>query len=204
MTKGPILITSFQPWRAHQRSNSSDDLMADLWMSDRLPTDTIWRRQVAVSFDLAPIQVISEIYQKRPRVVICCGMAENRAVLSLEAQAKVQAQVQAKSQAQVQAKSQAKSQTEQLAPGHCHRLKTAINLLDLLTGTYLSEVSQDAGRYVCNHLYYRVLRFVNNQNFSPDFKTVALFVHVPVLTPENKRLILHDFCAIAARLADIY
>ncbi len=188
MKKGPILITSFQPWRAHQRSNSSDDLMAELWLSDRLPTDTIWRRQVAVSFELAPMQVISEIYQKRPRVVICCGMAENRAALSLEAQAK----------------SQVKSQSEQLAPGHYHRLKTAINLLDLLTGTYLSEVSQDAGRYVCNYLYYRVLRFVNNKDFSPDFKTVALFVHVPVLTSDNRRLILHDFCAIAVRLADIY
>lgn len=194
MKKGPILITSFQPWRAHQRSNSSDDLMADLWMSDRLPTNTIWRRQVAVSFELAPMQVISEIYQKRPRIVICCGMAENRAALSLEAQAKAQVKVQ---------KAQ-KVQTEQLAPGHDHRLKTAINLLDLLTGTYLSEVSQDAGRYVCNHLYYQVLKVVNNQDFSPDFKTVALFVHVPVLTPENRRLILHDFCTITARLADIY
>ncbi len=184
MQKGPILITSFQPWRAHQCSNSSDDLIAELWSSDRLPTDTLWLRQVAVSFELAPIQMISEIYRKRPRIVICCGMAENRAALSLEAQAK--------------------AQTEPLTPVNCHRLESAIDPSNLLTGTYLSEMSQDAGRYVCNHLYYRVLRFVNNKNFSPDFKTVALFVHVPVLTAENRRLITHDFGVITARLADIY
>ncbi len=184
MQKGPILITSFRSWRAHQRSNSSDDLIAALWSSDRLPTDTIWLRQVAVNFELAPIQVISEIYRKRPRIVICCGMAEKRAALSLEAQAK--------------------AQIDQPDPGNCHRLKTAIDLSTLLTSTYLSEVSQDAGHYVCNHLYYRVLRFVNNKNFSPDLKTVALFVHVPVLTAENRRFVLHDFGMITARLADIY
>lgn len=168
MKTGPLLITTFQPWRAHQRSNSSDDLVADLHSQKRLPADAIWLRQVPVSFQLAPLRVISEIYRLRPRAVICCGMAEGRAYLSLEQQAKGR-----------------------------RVLQTSVNLSALLMGTTLSEVSDDAGWYVCNHLYYSVLAFIEQLNL----ETQGLFVHIPTLSPPSKALILNDFERIAARLS---
>ena len=130
MAQVPLLLTSFQPWRAHQHSNSSDDLLLALHQQGRLPASSRWLRNVPVSFELAPIRVISEVYYWRPRVVICCGMAENRAHLSLE----------------------------QLAVKKSDTLSTDIDLQPLLQRTQLSEVSYDAGRYVCNHLYYHVLQ----------------------------------------------
>ena len=168
MKTGPLLITSFQPWRAHQRSNSSDDLIANLHRQKRLPAGAIWLRQVPVSFQLAPLRVISEIYRLRPRTVICCGMAEGRACLSLERQAKGE-----------------------------RVLQTSVDLSALLVGTTLSEVSDDAGWYVCNHLYYSVLAFIEQLNL----ETQGLFVHIPTLSPPSKALILDDFVHIATRLS---
>jgi pyroglutamyl-peptidase len=175
MRNGPVLITSFRPWRVHQRSNSSHDLVAELYASkNRLPADTVWLPQVPVSFELAPIRVINKIGWLRPRVVICCGMAENRAVLSIERQAK-----------------------RSLSQGPLLSLQTSAAVGSLLSGTRLSEISEDAGSYVCNHLYYSVLKFIDQANWP----TVAIFIHIPLLSAANKKLILDDFVAIAAQLA---
>ncbi len=174
MRNGPVLITSFRTWRVHQRSNSSHDLVADLHTSGRLPADSVWLSQVPVSFAIAPIQVITEVARLRPRVVICCGMAENRPLLSIERQAKV---------------------PRQSLPTAV--LKTSAKVSALLRGTVLSEISDDAGNYVCNHLYYSVLKFIDQVNWP----TVAIFIHVPLLNLANKKLILDDFVAIATQLS---
>lgn len=162
------MITSFPPWRAHQRSNSSDDLIAELHSLGKLPAGTEWLRQVPVSFQLAPTQVIGEIQRLRPRLVICCGMAEERSCLSLERQAR----------------------------GDSHTHQTSLDLSALIAETTLTEISDDAGSFVCNHLYYSVLDFIDRA----DWDMTAVFVHVPVLTLENRAVILEDFEAIAQKL----
>ena len=164
-------MTSFQPWQTHQRSNSSDDLIAELHRAGKLPADTHLLRQVPVSFQLAPAQVISEIQRLRPRLIICCGMAESRSYLSLERQAKAAGQT----------------------------LQTSMDLSALMAETTLTEISEDAGTYVCNHLYYSVLDFIEQA----DWPVAGLFVHVPVLNRENKPLVLRDFVAIAQKMSQL-
>lgn len=172
MSPGPILITSFQPWRAHQKSNSSDDLMRAMVASGNLPADVVWLRQVPVHFELASVRVISEMQRLRPRGVICCGMAESRACLSIERQAK-----------------------GPCSSGH-KTLKTSANVSALITGTVLSEISDDAGSYVCDRLYYDVLQFVEKASW----QTTAIFVHIPVLNPENQSFMLSDFTNVVKKL----
>ncbi|MEL7333791.1 MAG: peptidase C15 [Cyanobacteria bacterium J06560_2] len=169
MAPGPLLITSFQPWRSHQLSNSSDDLIAALQSDNRLPEDCIWSRNVPVSFELAPIRVISEVCKYRPRAVVCCGMAERRAYLSVERQA--------------------------VRGENC--LITSANVTRLLQKTQLSVVSEDAGSYVCNALYYSVLESIERYKLP----TAAIFVHVPILSAERKRPVLEDFMEIVSALA---
>lgn len=169
MKTGPVLITSFQTWRSDQRSNSSDDLIAELHALGKLPADAHWLRQVPVSFQRAPTQVIGEIDRLRPRLIICCGMAENRSYLSVERWAKRGDQA----------------------------LETSVNLSSLIADTTVTEISGDAGDYVCNHLYYYVLDFISRA----DWQMVGLFVHVPILSEENKRFILKDFGAIAEKMS---
>ena len=175
MKNGPVLITSFRPWQVHQRSNSSDDLVAELHESGRLPADAVWLRQVPVSFALAPVHVINEIGRLRPRVVICCGMAEKRPHLSIERQA-----------------------IEYSLKGPLRSLQTSVNVSALLAGTLLSEVSDDAGSYVCNHLYYSVLKFIDEASW----ETVGVFIHIPVLSRENRGPIISDFIRIVSKLAE--
>jgi len=173
MTLGPVLITSFRPWRSHQLSNSSDDLLIELQRQGQLPFDSVWIRNLPVSFELAPIRVISELYRHRPRAIVCCGMAEKRACLSIEKQAR------------------------KIVDGiDSHILTTATDVNHLIADTCLSEVSDDAGKYVCNHLYYSVLENISTQSWS----STAIFAHIPRLSTENKAYILRDFSTILARL----
>ncbi|MEL6469569.1 MAG: peptidase C15 [Cyanobacteria bacterium J06623_4] len=168
MTLAPLLITTFQPWRAHQPSNSSDDLVATLAAQGRLPNNSVLLRRVPVSFDIAPIRVLSEIHRIRPHAVICCGMAEKRPYLSLEQRAK----------------------------GVHRHLQTTVDLPALLEGTVLSQISYDAGTYVCNHLYYKVLESVS-QSQRP---IGVIFAHIPPLNPDSTPFVLDDFCRISANL----
>lgn len=115
--------------------------------SDQLPQHTIWLSQLPVNFKIAPIRVLNAMYLLYPRAIICCGMAESRAYLSLEQQAK----------------------------GPLHNLQTLFDLPHLLAETQLTKISDDAGSYVCNTLYYQVLKTIQDNSLAIP----CLFIHVP-------------------------
>ncbi|MBT9317429.1 peptidase C15 [Leptothoe spongobia TAU-MAC 1115] len=160
----PILITSFRPWKAHQGLNSSDVLLTQV--AAKLPDNVICLRWLPVNFDLAPMQVMSHIVQYLPKVVICCGMAENRKTLTVE----------------------------QWGTYKDQRLATPIDLQTLIQKTIYTHISYDAGDFVCNRLYYRVLHHLQHQS------AAALFVHVPVITPANQAVLEFDFLKIVDHL----
>lgn len=176
VSKAPILMTSFRPWRSHQVSNSSDDLLAEAFaqLPNEIAQEIVWLRNVPVNFQMAPIRVMGEIYRRRPRLVICLGMAEKRDRLTLEQQAK----------------------GAQPAKGKSPVLSTPINLPALLAGTLISDISYDAGNYVCNHLYYSILESFNKASLQSS----VLFIHVPILKADNKQFIIQDFLKICSRL----
>ncbi len=166
-----LLLTSFAPWRAHQLSNSSDDLIDQLQAHDQIPVGTELLRRLPVHFQLAPCQVIAAMVKVRPAIVVCCGMAETRSQLTLE----------------------------HYGRSGPTRLATALDLSHLAIGTQWTTCSDDAGDYVCNHLYFEVLHYIQRQNLS----TQCLFVHVPVLTPDNQTVLRQDFALILQRLQAI-
>lgn len=163
-----LLLTSFTTWRAHQRSNTSDDLIVLLQSRNALPKNTVLLRQLPVNFQLAPTKVMDEIIKTSPEIVVCCGMAEQRSLLTLERYGRNQQ----------------------------HQLETGLNLPNLKLGTRWTNISHDAGSYVCNHLYYQLLKYLKGQ----DHPTQGLFVHVPLLTEQNRELVAHDFELILSRL----
>lgn len=165
----PILITSFAPWKAYQPSNSSDDLLLRLQQQRRLPANAVLMRQIPVNFHLAPCQVLAKLVELRPAVLVCCGMAENRQRLSLELNGCCGDQVR----------------------------QTSLNLPSLLRDTRLTEISHCAGTYVCNHLYYKVLDFIEQTRFP----TQAVFLHIPRLNALNQAFIAADSALILRRLS---
>jgi len=156
-----ILLTSFTIWLDHHRSNSSDDLIE--MVLDRAPTNCHFLRQLPVDFELAPKIAIAKINEIQPDIIIWCGMAESRQKLSIESNGKFQSEI----------------------------LRSSFDLEQLMESTTITEISHDAGNFVCNYLYYQVLKHCDQQ---------CLFVHVPVLTSENQDAIVEDFLSILERV----
>lgn len=163
-----LLITSFAPWLAHQRANSSDQLVAELAQMPDLADSVAVFRQLPVNLPVARSLTIAQFQQVRPRILLCCGMAESRSELNLEAQAVWPDAVRGESV-----------------------LKTRLDVEQLATSLPHTVVSRDAGRFVCNSLYHAMLNYVSSY---PDCD--ALFLHVPLLTPQNRTSLIQAFRAL--------
>ncbi|WP_448561018.1 peptidase C15 [Trichothermofontia sp.] len=195
-----LLLTSFATWKAEQTSNASDDLLEILLQNNWLQDSHHLLRQVPVDFDLGPAQVIAKVETVQPDIVVCCGMAEDRDELNIETQA-----VSRESEARV--------------------LTTTIDCSKLLPELRRTRLSQDAGRFVCNHLYYSVLHYLRTSPapspwtsktaiaHTPPLPNTAevpvratshcIFIHVPILLPDNKDHIVSDFLTILHRLQSL-
>lgn len=154
-----LLLTSFATWLPEQLSNASDDLLLAL-MEEGLPPSVQVLRQLPVDFEEAPRQAIAAIQTLQPDGLICFGMAAERDRLSLERQAIWE------------------EETRQ----------TSLPLEALCADLPFTDVSDDAGQFVCNRLYYVLL-----DHFAQHYpEKTALFVHVPVFTEANRQAILQD------------
>ncbi len=163
-----FLLTSFDTWQPYQKSNSSDDLLARISQIKSLPYSISFLRKLPVDFQLAPNLAIAQINKLQPDTIICCGMAESRQKLTVESCACSPKEI----------------------------LKTAVNLEHLIAHLSTTQISHDAGKFVCEALYYEVLKHLADSQLS----TQCLFVHVPILTSENTPKIVADFLLILNRL----
>ncbi len=175
-----ILLTSFDIWLPHHTSNSSDDLLEELSKIDFLPSALYFLRQLPVNIEEASSRVISKIMELQPDVIICCGMAEKNQKLTIESQATFQA----------------------------NTLKTTVDLEKLLSGLIDTAISNDAGKFVCEGLYYSVLKELQTREIASkslnNNNSRCVFVHVPILTPDNLPVIVENFRLILQKLALLY
>jgi pyroglutamyl-peptidase len=76
-------------------------------------------------------------------------------------------------------------------------LKTRVDLEKLIAGLGSADISHNAGKFVCEGLYYEVLAHLLKERNNAR----CIFVHVPRLTQESRPKILADFLAIVHRIA---
>ncbi|NJM58821.1 MAG: peptidase C15 [Synechococcales cyanobacterium RU_4_20] len=127
-----ILITTFDTWQPHQVSNASDDLLLRLEDQKALPEGCRVLHRLPVCTETAYALIEAELGQASLDYVICCGVAESRYLLNLEAQAHREQEV----------------------------LQTPIALTELCSTRRelrRTEISYDAGQFVCNEIYYVLL-----------------------------------------------
>lgn len=172
--KKRFLLTSFEIWLPHQRSNSSDDLLMEVSKLDSRFHNFNLIRLLPVDIELASGRVLEKIAELQPDVIICCGMAESRLLLTVESQAR-----------------------KIFINGEENVLTTKVDLERLLLGTSSVEISHDCGKFVCEGLYYAVLNYLQ----SHYTHIPCIFVHVPILTAENLPVILADFLLIVDGMA---
>ncbi|MEM8720007.1 MAG: peptidase C15 [Cyanobacteria bacterium P01_G01_bin.39] len=168
--KPKILLTSFQTWLPHHKSNSSDDLLQLLPQQQDF-VSLHFLRQLPVDIQLATQLVISKIQTLEPNGIICCGMAEKRDKLTIESQA--------------------------ICDDRC--LYTLVNLTELIKQLSQTELSKDAGKFVCEGLYYQVLEYT--QSLTREIP--CIFVHVPKINKNNQAIIQQDFDLIIKYLAEL-
>ncbi|MBW4682523.1 MAG: peptidase C15 [Microcoleus vaginatus WJT46-NPBG5] len=164
-----ILLTSFETWLPHQVSNSSDDLLERVSQLDFLPSSLTFLRKLPVDFELAPALALAKIEELQPDVILCCGMAEGREKLTVESRAVCGDDT----------------------------LQTSVDLEKIISGLSVTEISHDAGKFVCEALYYSVLNYLCS---SSCFQSQCIFVHVPILRDENLEPILADFLSIIKKV----
>ncbi|PPS41571.1 peptidase C15 [Chroococcidiopsis sp. TS-821] len=169
-----ILLTSFTTWLPHQKSNSSDDLIAkidELYLTNstlQLPLLTVLRK-LPVDTQQASKIVISKITEIQPTAIICCGMAESRTQLTVESHAACGDVV----------------------------LRSPLDLEHLIAELSITQISHDAGKFVCEGLYFAVLDYITTQKLNSH----CLFVHVPILTEDNMQKVIKDFILIIQKMA---
>lgn len=156
-----ILLTSFTTWLPHQKSNASDDLLAEMQKEDANNISFSWLRKLPVNTPQASIFSINKIEEILPHTVICCGMAESRSLLTIESRADCGNKL----------------------------LSTSVDLEALIAKLNHTEISNEAGKFVCEGLYYNVLQHLQKRQLNCQ----AIFVHVPLLTKENSPQIKEDF-----------
>ncbi|HAG83662.1 MAG TPA: peptidase C15 [Cyanobacteria bacterium UBA12227] len=207
-----ILLTSFQTWLPHQRSNSSDDLvqtiLGEIDQFNSLSISLIGLRQLPVDVTQAVHLAIAKIEELQPDGIICCGMAERRTKLTVESCA-TSGYISSQNDLSLSYLSASKMLSFKRFPYgspepwqvdealEANLLQTSVNLEDLLTGLANTEISHDAGKFVCEGLYYQVLKYLHEYNLN----TSCIFVHVPVLTSDNLPILLAEFGIILHRIA---
>lgn len=163
-----VLLTSFSTWLPHQKSNSSDDLLHEVTKDNSFPASLIALRQLPVDIHQASQLVVERINQLNPNLIISCGMAEKRAILTVESQARKDN----------------------------HSIETWVKLDRLIAGLKMTNISHDAGKFVCEGLYYSLLKHLRDRHL----QIPCIFVHVPLLNSQNLLDIKADFSDIINRL----
>ncbi|HIK29216.1 MAG: peptidase C15 [Oscillatoriaceae bacterium SKW80] len=162
-----ILLTSFTTWLPHHKSNASDDLL-EIISQLYSGEQLIFLRKLPVDFQIAPKKVIAKLNQVQPDAIICCGMAESRDKLTVESR----------------------------AFNGLEMIKTTVNLDHLVAELKATDISDNAGGFVCERLYYETLKYIRDRLLT----TKCIFLHIPPLTPQNSEIITSDFLAIIRRL----
>lgn len=164
-----ILLTSFTTWLPHQLSNSSNDLLDEISKLNYISFSLNFIRWLPVDIEIASQAVITKINEIAPDIIICCGMAEGRHQLSIESNA---------------------------TRGNIV-MRTNVALEKLVDGVDRFNISHDAGKFVCEGLYYSVLNYI----FEQKLNISCIFVHVPILNENNLAAIVEDFGLILQRIA---
>lgn len=170
LNKPQILLTSFQTWLPHQLSNSSDELLKTIEPNQIDYARLTFVRQLPVNIEQAANIVINRIKTIQLDGIICCGMAESRQQLTIE--------------------SNACCENSQIF--------TSLDLDSLVSRLSNTSISYDAGKFVCEGLYYRALEYCQ----TIEFALPCLFVHVPILHSDNLAIIQHDFQIILKYISE--
>ena len=169
-----ILITGFEPYGGETINASWEAARAlDGWRSGDLVARAL---MLPVAYDACVAEFADAVEHLKPDGVLLTGQAARRAVVSVERFAHSGASAtQADNRGVVRGRAAEEERIRLKATISAAKIARAIRASGIP-----SRLSTNAGDYVCNHLYYGVLKHLGA--VSP--RTPAVFVHLPA-TPDQ-------------------
>ncbi len=170
-----LLLTAFAPW-GDRTSNPTMAVARDL-EGARIRGDRVLTIVLPVDFQRAPAILEAEWGRTRPRAVLAMGLAERRATIDVERVARNRRALERNAVEPAGGESFAP-----LVPGAPDGLRVPLPVERLVAGLidrgFPARLSDDAGTFVCNALFYRMIL---KRLESPDAPSVC-FVHIPWTT----------------------
>ncbi len=164
---------------------------------------TVVCAQLPVTFDVSHEQLMDLVREYHPALIICVGQATGRRAISLERIAINIADARIADNAG--AKPIDKPVVSGGQPAYFTGLPIKAMLRDLSEAGLPAEVSQTAGTFVCNHLFYGLMHDLQRRRALVGVR--GGFIHLPALaTDDAQALTLNDMqkglrIAIASALA---
>lgn len=176
MKKSPtILLTGFAPFDGQSLNPSWEAVRA--LRGKRIAGHRIAVRCLPVAFDASLRQLRAAIRETSPALVICVGLAGGRERISLE---RVAINV---DDARIPDNEGRQPIDEAIVAEGPAAYFSTLPIKSMLAGLrdagFPVEVSQTAGTYVCNHVFYGLMHTLRNRR-----RVRAGFIHVPAL-PEQ-------------------
>jgi pyroglutamyl-peptidase len=155
-----VLVTGFEPFGAHTVNPSQ--LIAEELDGVVLP----------VSYARAADALRTALYERDPEVVVCFGLAETRSAVAVERFAH---NLDEASTSDNESAAGSGSEIEPGGPIACRSSLPVDAIVAALREQEIpAEVSRDAGGFLCNHVFYVLMRTLANDSHGG-------FVHVPPL-----------------------
>ena len=155
-----VLVTGFEPWGSHEVNPSQ--LLAERLGGVVLP----------VSYGRAAAALRAAIAETEPDAVVAFGLADDRRAISIERFAHNL------DEASTTDNDDAAGSGAEIEPGAPLALATGLPADEIAAALRAeglpAEISRDAGGFLCNHVFYVLLR-------SLDGGRIGGFVHVPPL-----------------------
>jgi pyroglutamyl-peptidase len=168
----PVLVTGFEPFGGEETNPSWEICRALPAAMGRSPVETLL---VPTQFRRAIEETAAAIERANPRLVILLGQAGGRACLSVE---RVAINV---DDARIADNAGSRPVDEPVAPAgpaaYFATVPVKAMTAAILEAGIPAEVSNSAGTFVCNHLFYGVLHFLAASGRDAG----AGFIHVPWL-----------------------
>lgn len=147
-----VLVSAFKPFN-NSKNNYSEEVLKYIENVDKIVLDVIYDKSY---------EVLSNNYNlNNYDLIIALGEARSRKVLTLETQAKNISSCSLKDNSGVL------KQNEQIIVNGEEILKTKV---DISKTKNIIELSTDAGKFVCNNIYYHLLY---------NYPNKSLFIHIP-------------------------
>ena len=171
----PVLLTGFDAF--------GGDLINPSWLAVQALQGQVIRghklvaAQLPTEFSASSKLLAALLHKHKPILVLCVGLAGGRAGLSLE---RIAINVQDARIADNAGAQPIDISIIQSGPAAFFTSLPIKSMLQALTkaGLY-AEVSQTAGTFVCNHVFYTLLHLLKNNR--QDIKPLGGFMHVPYL-----------------------